>query len=115
MTSSIRLRDADARQERAERILDAARDLLLKWGYNRVTIDDVKPGNATAFNGESITVSAEVHGLRDGEPVLLHYFGGLSIAETAGHLEITAGATKTRLWRARQALRGKLETMKRPG
>ncbi len=41
MTSSIRLHDAAARQERAERILDSARELLLKWGYKRVTIDDV--------------------------------------------------------------------------
>jgi RNA polymerase sigma-70 factor (ECF subfamily) len=45
------------------------------------------------------------------EPVLLHYFGGLSVAEVAGHLEITAGAVKTRLWRARQALRGDLEVL----
>jgi AcrR family transcriptional regulator len=28
-------------QERAERILDAAADLLLRWGYKRVTIDDI--------------------------------------------------------------------------
>jgi AcrR family transcriptional regulator len=41
MTSSIRLHDAAARQERAGRVLDAARELLLKWGYKRVTIDDV--------------------------------------------------------------------------
>jgi RNA polymerase sigma-70 factor (ECF subfamily) len=47
--------------------------------------------------------------LRD--PVLLHYFGGLSVAEVAGHLETTAGAVKTRLWRARQALRGDLEVL----
>jgi len=45
------------------------------------------------------------------EPVLLHYFGGLSVAEVAGHLEITAGAVKTRLWRARHALRGQLEVL----
>lgn len=45
------------------------------------------------------------------EPVLLHYFGGLSVAEVAGHLEITAAAVKTRLWRARQALRGDLEVL----
>ena len=45
------------------------------------------------------------------EPVLLHYFGGLSVAEVAGHLEITAGAVKTRLWRARQTLRGELEVL----
>jgi RNA polymerase sigma-70 factor (ECF subfamily) len=45
------------------------------------------------------------------EPVLLHYFGGLSVSEVADHLEITAGAVKTRLWRARQALRGQLEVL----
>jgi RNA polymerase sigma-70 factor (ECF subfamily) len=45
------------------------------------------------------------------EPVLLHYFAGLSLSEVAGHLEITAGAVKTRLWRARQALRGELEVL----
>jgi len=45
------------------------------------------------------------------EPVMLHYFGGLSVAEVAGHLEISAGAVKTRLWRARQALRGELEVL----
>ena len=45
------------------------------------------------------------------EPVLLHYFGGLSVSEVAGHLEITASAVKTRLWRARQALRGELEVL----
>lgn len=28
-------------QERAERILDAAAQLLLRWGYRRVTIDDI--------------------------------------------------------------------------
>ncbi len=45
------------------------------------------------------------------EPVALHYFGGLSVAEVAGHLGITAGAVKTRLWRARRALRGELEVL----
>ncbi|HYB36007.1 MAG TPA: helix-turn-helix domain-containing protein [Mycobacterium sp.] len=29
------------RAERADRILDTARDLLLRWGYRRVTIDEV--------------------------------------------------------------------------
>ena len=28
-------------QQRADRILDSARDLLLRWGYRRVTIDDL--------------------------------------------------------------------------
>lgn len=28
-------------QERADRILDAARDLLLRWGYRRVTVDEI--------------------------------------------------------------------------
>jgi AcrR family transcriptional regulator len=29
------------RQERAQRILDAAADLLLRWGYKRIIIDDI--------------------------------------------------------------------------
>jgi RNA polymerase sigma factor (sigma-70 family) len=45
------------------------------------------------------------------EPVLLRYFGGLSLADVAAHLNITPGAAKTRLWRARQALRGQLEVL----
>jgi RNA polymerase sigma-70 factor (ECF subfamily) len=45
------------------------------------------------------------------EPVLLHYFAGLSLPEVARHLEITASAAKSRLWRARQALRGELEVL----
>lgn len=35
------MRDADTRWQRAERILDAAAELLLRWGYRRTTIDDV--------------------------------------------------------------------------
>jgi AcrR family transcriptional regulator len=30
-----------ARRQRADRILDSARDLLLRWGYRRVTIDEL--------------------------------------------------------------------------
>ena len=29
------------RQERAERILDAAAELMIRWGYNKTTIDDI--------------------------------------------------------------------------
>ena len=29
------------RQERADRILDAAAELMLRWGYNKTTIDDI--------------------------------------------------------------------------
>ena len=34
-------REGVGRQERADRILDSARDLLLRWGYRRVTIDEL--------------------------------------------------------------------------
>jgi AcrR family transcriptional regulator len=34
-------RSGDSRVARADRILDTARDLLLRWGYRRVTIDEV--------------------------------------------------------------------------
>jgi AcrR family transcriptional regulator len=33
--------DAPRRQERAQRILDAAAVLILRWGYNKTTIDDI--------------------------------------------------------------------------
>ena len=29
------------RQQRAERILDAAAELILRWGYRKTTIDDI--------------------------------------------------------------------------
>lgn len=62
---------------------------------------------------QRLVVADALEGLSEDlrEPVLLHYFGELSVAEVAGHLEITAGAVKTRLWRARQALRGDLEVL----
>ncbi len=41
MRHSSRATDLHARRHRAEHILDVAADLLLRWGYNRVTIDDV--------------------------------------------------------------------------
>ena len=41
MANSTRSQDVTVRQTRAERILDVAADLLLRWGYKRVTIDDV--------------------------------------------------------------------------
>lgn len=39
--TTARARDAEARRARAERILDAAGELLLRWGYKRLTMDDV--------------------------------------------------------------------------
>jgi AcrR family transcriptional regulator len=33
--------EASRRQERAERILDAAAALLLRWGYHKMTLDDI--------------------------------------------------------------------------
>jgi AcrR family transcriptional regulator len=41
VTETQRVREAGARQARAERILDAAGALLLRWGYDKVTIEDV--------------------------------------------------------------------------
>ncbi len=41
MTTSVRIQDVQSRKLRAEHILDAAADLLLRWGYKRITIDDV--------------------------------------------------------------------------
>src|SRR3954454_20993177 len=39
--SEIPARSPGARAARAQLILDVAADLLVRWGYNRVTIDDI--------------------------------------------------------------------------
>jgi AcrR family transcriptional regulator len=39
--TSTQRQDASRRQERAHRILDAAAALILRWGYNKTTIDDI--------------------------------------------------------------------------
>ncbi len=39
----------------------------------RVTIHDVQPGDVTAYYGDVVTVSAELSGLRAGEPAVLVY------------------------------------------
>lgn len=41
MRRETRLGGAVSRRLRAERILDSARELLIRWGYRRVAIDDV--------------------------------------------------------------------------
>lgn len=41
MMTSVRAVDESSRKLRAEQIMDAAAELLLKWGYGKVTIDDV--------------------------------------------------------------------------
>ncbi len=57
-------------------LLSAAR-VLCPWANlhapTRVAISDVRPGDALVFNGESVTISAEILGRRDSESVLLHY------------------------------------------
>jgi AcrR family transcriptional regulator len=39
--ASARPQDISKRQERAHRILDAAATVILRWGYNKTTIDDI--------------------------------------------------------------------------
>ncbi len=40
---------------------------------SRVRIEDVQPGNAKVFQGQTLTVSARCYDLRDGEPATLFY------------------------------------------
>ena len=51
--------------------------VILPWARigapTRVAIDAVAPGDCVAYQGENVVVSAEVHGLRPNEPVLLYY------------------------------------------
>ncbi len=55
----------------------SAAQILWPWSaieaLTRVTIHDIRPGDATAYYGDSVTVSAELSGLRAGEPAVLMY------------------------------------------
>ena len=35
------IKERSRREQRADRILDAAAELMLRWGYNKTTIDDI--------------------------------------------------------------------------
>jgi AcrR family transcriptional regulator len=37
----LRQQETSKRQERADRILDAAAELILRWGYDKTTVDDI--------------------------------------------------------------------------
>lgn len=39
--TSVQPQDGSKREERAQRILDVAAALILRWGYNKTTIDDI--------------------------------------------------------------------------
>ncbi|MCE9548249.1 MAG: hypothetical protein K8T25_22480, partial [Planctomycetia bacterium] len=57
--------------------LTAAARVLVPWAdiaaSTRVRIEKIQPGDGDAYRGEPLTVSAEVRGLRDREPVTLHF------------------------------------------
>ena len=57
--------------------IDSAGRLLMPWSDiplpSRVKILDVQPGDAAAARGEQLTVSAEISGISDDEPVRLRY------------------------------------------
>ena len=57
--------------------MTSAQRVLWPWtslrAPTRVTIENIRPGNTTAYHGDFVTVSADVMGLDQGEPVLLHY------------------------------------------
>ncbi|MFL5625107.1 MAG: TetR/AcrR family transcriptional regulator, partial [Ktedonobacteraceae bacterium] len=39
--ASTQPQEVSRRQERAQRILDAAAALILRWGYHKTTLDDI--------------------------------------------------------------------------
>jgi hypothetical protein len=57
--------------------ITSAQRVLWPWSGvrapTRVNIENVQPGDTTAFLGDFVTVSADVMGLNQGETVLLHY------------------------------------------
>ena len=60
--------------------LISAQRVLWPWADlrapTRVTIENVEPGNTVAYLGEFVAVSADVKGVNQEEPVLLHYSTG---------------------------------------
>lgn len=58
-------------------LLTSAARVVWPWSSisapTRVTIDNVQPGDAKAFHGDLVAVTAEVRGLKEGEQVLLTY------------------------------------------
>ena len=77
--------------------LTSAARFLLPWANidapTRVVISDVKPKDHIAFHGDRVTISAEVKGLSDAEPVRLFYTtaDGQSV-DSAVTLEIPEGS-----------------------
>ena len=58
-------------------LLATAGRVLMPWADiappTRVTIDDIKPGDAEISRGERLEITAVIQGTRDGEPVFLQY------------------------------------------
>ena len=58
-------------------LLATAGRVLMPWADiappTRVTIDDIKPGDAEISRGERLEITAVIQGTRDGEPVSLQY------------------------------------------
>ena len=75
--------------------------------------DRPDPGALAEAADLAARVSRAVAGLPRGQraAVLLHYLSGLSYAETAEQLGIEVGAVKTRLHKARAALRRQLQSL----
>jgi RNA polymerase sigma-70 factor, ECF subfamily len=102
----------------------ALRQCALGARYARsrpVSLDDLAAPEPVASEGSSVQALFErreqetaLHAAIDALPraqreaVVLHYFGGLTCAETAAAMGISAGAVMTHLFRARKTLRGAL-------
>ena len=66
--------------------------VILPWADiqppTRVTLSEVTPGDTVAYQGDQLTVSAEIHGLRADEPVTLYY-------STADHQSVDQAVAMT--------------------
>lgn len=76
--------------------------------YDRSDPSDVSERPASD-RGDSLRASLQELSPNDRESLVLFYLEGKSIHESAALLDISEGAMKTRLYRARQALRGLLD------
>lgn len=116
------------RGERPERpvgwLVGIARNVLLEWlrasRYQRGLQQRLEavfgPGSEAPFPdalAERLVVGQAMDDLPADlrQPVVLHYFEGMGVVEVGRQLGISAGAVKTRLWRARLNLRAPLASL----
>ncbi|MBR2054165.1 MAG: RNA polymerase sigma factor [Clostridia bacterium] len=94
--------------------LNVCRDMLRSGWFRRINrhiTPELLPDDSTPPNEEEIALSQAIHHLpvKSREVILLHYYQGFSVTETASILGIRQSSTSERLQRAREQLKTMLK------